>query len=176
MEDQPTYNYHIDVVKTSLLKLNTGQVLGLPANPRFIRDQKYKDLVKSIEENPTMLELREPIVYDNNGELVVIAGNMRLRACRELKIDKLKVKIVEQDTPAKVLREITIKDNLGYGEDDWDILSNTWDTEELEGWGVEPPFHNDDIDFSEVKGNQDRETSKQTREFICPNCSEKFEV
>ncbi len=76
------------------------------------------------------------------------------------------------------LREVIVDENdiIIGGEWDWDMLSSDWGVEELEDWGLEPPFDNEDIDFSGVKGNQDRETGKQTREFICPNCSEKFEV
>lgn len=175
MEDKE-YQYKTEQVSIAKLALNTGQILDVPSNPRFIRDNRYKALVKSIKDNPKMLELREPIAYDNNGELVVIAGNMRIRACKELGIKELKVKIVDNNTSSRVIREIIIKDNLGYGEDDWDMLNNEWEVKELQDWGVELPFKADDIDFDNIENTKDRESSKKTKEFTCPSCSYRFEV
>ena len=71
-------------VKISSLKNNTGQIEGLPKNPRLIRDEKFAKLKKSLEDDPEMMQLREVIAYDNNGELVVICGNTRLRALKDL--------------------------------------------------------------------------------------------
>lgn len=87
------------LIKISRLKNNTGQIEGVPKNPRILKDDKYKKLVKSIQEDPEMLQLREVIAYDNDGELVVIAGNMRLKACKEAGLDEVPTKILPKDTP-----------------------------------------------------------------------------
>lgn len=88
------------------LHLNTGQVQGLPKNPRFIKDERFEALKKSLQEAPEMLKLRELIAYDNNGELVVIMGNMRLRAMRELKFKTAPVKVLPQSTPPRKIKGI----------------------------------------------------------------------
>ena len=100
------------LIKVSTLKNNTGQIEGLPKNPRLLKDDKFKKLVKSIKDDPEMLELREVIAYELNNELIVIAGNMRLGACKELGIKEIPVKILPQDTSVEKLKAYTIKDNL----------------------------------------------------------------
>lgn len=126
-------------IEISKLKNNTGQIEGVPKNPRFIKDEKYKQLVQSIKDDPEMLELREVIAYDNSGELVVIAGNMRLRACKELGKTEIPAKVLPSETPARKLRAFAIKDNVPFGENSWDDLANDWDMMELEEWGMELP-------------------------------------
>jgi len=74
------------LVKVSSLKNNHGQINGLPKNPRILKDDRFLKLKKSLIDDPEMLSLREVIAYDNNGELVIICGNMRLRALKELGI------------------------------------------------------------------------------------------
>jgi hypothetical protein len=131
---------NIQEIKISKLEVNKGQVEGLPKNPRFIRDERYKALVKSIEDAPEMLKLRELLVVEHGNKFVVIGGNMRLRACKELGMETVPCKVLPADTPVAKLREYAIKDNNGFGEDDWDVLANEWDAEELEDWGVETPM------------------------------------
>src|SRR5574343_735151 len=82
------------LIPVNQLKSNVGQVAGLPKNPRLIKNDKYHKLIESLKEDPDMLDLREVIAYDNNGELVVIAGNMRLRACKEIGITEIPTKIL----------------------------------------------------------------------------------
>jgi len=125
---------NIDIEK---LRVNEGQIEGLPENPRFIKDEKYKKLIQSIKDDPEMLNLRELLVYKLNGEYVVVAGNMRLRALKEMGYTNAPCKIINAETPPEKLRAIAIKDNLGYGEDDWTSLMENWDREELEDWGVD---------------------------------------
>jgi DNA modification methylase len=125
---------NIDIEK---LCINEGQIEGLPKNPRFIKDEKYKKLIQSIKDDPEMLNLRELLVYKLNGEYVVVAGNMRLRVLKELGYTNALCKIINAETPPEKLRAIAIKDNLGYGEDDWMSLMENWDREELEDWGVD---------------------------------------
>lgn len=133
-----TKNIHIKE-----LEVNKGQIEGLPQNPRFIKDERFTALKKSIEDAPEMLALRELIVYPHNGKFVIIAGNMRFRACKELGYKEIPCKVLPEDTPVEKLREYTIKDNIGFGADDWDIIANEWDINELDGWGMELP----DFDF-----------------------------
>ena len=124
-------------VKISSLKNNTGQIEGLPKNPRLIRDEKFAKLKKSLEDDPEMMQLREVIAYDNNGELVVICGNMRLRALKDLGVKEVPVKVLPTDTPIEKLKAYTIKDNVPFGEHDWSDLANEWDSELLEDWGLD---------------------------------------
>lgn len=135
--------YEKQTVKISKLKSNTGQIPEVPKNPRFIRDERYNKLVDSIKSDPEMLGLRELIAYRLKDDLIVIAGNMRLRACKELGIKEVPVKILPESTPAKKLRAIAIKDNVGFGENDNDLLANEWDIEELEEFGLVLPSMDD---------------------------------
>lgn len=115
-------------VKISDIKLN-------PNNPRLIKDDKFAKLVKSVQEFPEMLEIR-PIVV--NTDMVVLGGNMRLKACKEAKIKELTVIVVDNLTEEQQ-REFLIKDNVSGGEWDWNILANEWDAEQLTEWGLDIP-------------------------------------
>jgi len=103
------------------------------ANPRIIRDDKFRKLVRSIKEFPEMLRVR-PIVV--NGDMETLGGNMRLKACLEAGLKEVPVVVVEEWDEQRQ-KEFVIKDNLGYGEWDWDLLANEWDTEKLEEWGMD---------------------------------------
>ena len=127
------------LIKLSQLKSNTGQVEGLPANPRILKDDKFIKLKKSLQDDPEMLELREVIAYDNNGDLIVICGNMRLKALKELGVKEVPTKVLPTETPIDKLKAYTIKDNVGFGEHDWDMLANEWNVEELAEWGLDIP-------------------------------------
>lgn len=123
---------------TSLLEFNKGQLKGLPKNPRFFRDYRYEAMKKSIKESPEMLELRELIVYPlDEGRYIVVCGNLRLRACKELGYKELPCKILNPDTDVKKLREYAIKDNVNFGENDMDVMTNDWEKAELSDWGIE---------------------------------------
>jgi hypothetical protein len=110
-----------------------SQVIPNPTNPRIIKDDKFKKLVKSIEEFPQMLELR-PIVVDSN--MVVLGGNMRLKACIAAGLKEVPI-IVADNLTEQQQAEFIIKDNVGFGEWDWDLLANQWDVEALEDWGLD---------------------------------------
>lgn len=150
-----TRNIHIKE-----LEANKGQIEGLPQNPRFIRDERFTALKKSIEDAPEMLALRELIVYPHNGKFIIIAGNMRFRACKDLGYKEIPCKVLPEDTPVEKLREYTIKDNIGFGADDWDLIANEWDINELDGWGMELP----DFDF-EKEGEEKKK--KFLVEIMC---------
>jgi DNA modification methylase len=129
----------IKTIPISKLKTNNGQIEGLPKNPRFIRDERFDKLKQSIKELPSMLELRELIVYPQNGHFVTIGGNMRLRAAKDLGLTELPCKVLDKETPVEMLAEIAIKDNVGFGSDDYDILANEWTDFPLADWGMELP-------------------------------------
>jgi site-specific DNA-methyltransferase (adenine-specific) len=104
-------------------------------NPRVIKDDKFKKLVKSIQEFPQMLEIR-PIVV--NDEMVVLGGNMRLKACIEAGLKEVPIIKASSLTPEQQ-KEFIIKDNVGFGEWEWDMLANEWDVEKLTDWGLDIP-------------------------------------
>jgi ParB-like chromosome segregation protein Spo0J len=106
-----------------------------PENPRIIKDHKFKQLVESIKSFPQMLELR-PIVIDENN--VVLGGNMRLKACIEAGLTDVPVVQAKYLTDLQK-KEFIVKDNVGYGEWDWDDLANNWDEQLLTEWGLDIP-------------------------------------
>jgi len=112
-----------------------GTIIPNPKNPRIIKDDKFKKLVKSIQEFPQMLELR-PIVVDGN--MVVLGGNMRLKACIAAGLKEVPIIIADKLTDAQKA-EFIIKDNVGFGEWDWDLLANEWEVKDLFNWGVDIP-------------------------------------
>lgn len=127
-----------EIISVALLDFNKGQLAGLPKNPRFFRDYRYEAMKKSISDCPEMLELRELIVFPySDGRYIVVCGNLRLRACKELGYTELPCKVLEPEIPVSKLREYSAKDNINFGENDLDILQNEWDRAELQDWGME---------------------------------------
>ena len=118
----------MDMISPHKLVLNKN-------NPRFIKDDKFAQLVASIKSFPEMLEKR-PIVVDE--DLVVLGGNMRLRACRDAGLKEIPYIIAEGWTDEQKA-EFIIKDNVGYGSWQWDTLFNEWDVDLLQDWGLELP-------------------------------------
>jgi len=112
-----------------------GDIKPNPDNPRHIKDDKFKKLVASIRDFPQMLELR-PIVVDSEG--VILGGNMRLKACQAAGLKEVPVIYADQLTEDQK-REFIIKDNVGFGEWDWDVLANEWDAVVLDSWGLDVP-------------------------------------
>lgn len=150
------------------LEVNKGQIEGVPKNPRFIRDNKYKQLVESISNTPEMMKARPLIVHQQGEKYVVLAGNMRLRAMRELKWHECPCAITAEGTDAKKLREYAIKDNVAFGEDDMDLLANEWDLGELQDWGMDFSFNlpKDVHDRSEwAQGEADEEYNEFVEKF-----------
>ena len=111
-----------------------------PNNPRIIKDDRFKKLVQSIKDFPEMLSIR-PIVV--NKDMVILWGNMRYKACKEAWIKEIPV-IVADNLTEEQQREFLIKDNVSGWEWDWDILANEWDKEELEEWGLDVQFENEE--------------------------------
>jgi hypothetical protein len=134
--------------------VNIAKVKENPSNPRFIKDSKFKKLVQSIKAFPEMLEKR-PIVVDE--DMVVLGGNMRLKACKSAGLFEVWVDMAEGWSQEQK-DEFIIKDNVGFGEWDWDILANEWDVEALDDWGLDLPKDIDEIqetndidDYGEVE-------------------------
>jgi hypothetical protein len=119
--------------KTEIVSVK--EIKSNDSNPRIIKDDKFMKLVRSLQEFPAMLEYRPVIV---NQDMVILAGNMRYKAAKYLGYDKIPT-IIAKELTEKEQRELIIKDNVGYGEWDWDMLANQWDNEELDSWGLDIP-------------------------------------
>jgi len=131
-------------VKLSEIKSN-------PNNPRLIKDDKFHKLVKSIQDFPKMLEIR-PIVV--NSDMIVLGGNMRLKACKEAGLKEIPI-IFADDLSEEQQREFIIKDNVGFGEWDWEMIANEWDSELLNDWGLNVPNWGEEPDYSILDDNEE---------------------
>jgi DNA modification methylase len=119
--------------------VNIKEVKPNPKNPRIIKDGKFQKLVKSIKEFPDMLNKRPLVTFtDVDGKFVVLGGNMRLKACKEVGLKEIPI-IVADEWTEEQKNEFLIKDNVGFGEWDWDSLANEWDVEKLDDWGLDLP-------------------------------------
>ncbi len=116
-------------------KIDISKIKVNPSNPRLIKDDKFDKLVQSIKDFPQMLKIR-PIVV--NSDMIVLGGNMRLQACKEAGLKEVYI-IKADDLTEKQQQEFIIKDNIGFGQWDWDILANEWEKEELTEWGLDTP-------------------------------------
>lgn len=144
----------VQKVKISDIKLN-------PNNPRLIKDDKFAKLVQSVKDFPEMLEIR-PIVV--NSDMVVLGGNMRLKACKEAGIKQVPIIVADKLSEAQQ-KEFLIKDNVSGGEWDWNILANEWDAEQLTDWGVDIGGFDTDIDYSDKNKEIDAEFEDQKYTF-----------
>ena len=117
-------------------KVKIDKIFSNPSNPRTINKTKFKKLVKSIKEFPEMLKLR-PIVVNN--EMGILGGNMRYKACQEIGMPEVYI-IKAENLTDKQMEQFVIKDNVGFGEWDWDILANSWDVSELKDWALDLPY------------------------------------
>jgi len=152
----------LKVVKISEIKSN-------PNNPRLIKDEKFQKLVKSIQGFPEMLEIR-PIVV--NADMIVLGGNMRLKACKEAGLKEIPV-IFADDLTEEQQREFIIKDNVGFGEWDWELIANEWDAEELEDWGLDVPNFGSEDEFTDKEHKDLSDDLKETFEVIIECISER---
>lgn len=154
------------------IEINRGQIYGLPKNPRLIRDERFEALKNSIQDAPEMLDLRELIVYPHEGKYVIIGGNMRFRACQDLGYTEIPCKVLPEETPVAKLREYVIKDNEAFGQNDWGLLSEDWDKEELVDWGVETP-----IEWGEKNNGKedDKDVSIGSQFIIEVTCADETE-
>lgn len=116
-----------------------------PNNPRVIKDDKFAKLVRSIQEFPKMLEIR-PIVV--NSDMIVLGGNMRLKACKEAGLKEVPIILADNLTEDEQ-KQFIIKDNVGFGEWDWEMLANEWEPELLDDWGLIIPSFENNLDYSD---------------------------
>ena len=134
------------MIKAKIEKVSISSIKENAANPRTINKHKFQKLVNSVKEFPEMLSLR-PIIVDKDN--VILGGNMRYKACKELGIKEVYI-IQAADLDDKQAQEFIVKDNVGFGEWDWDILANDWDVKELEEWGLDGfPFEEEVLEAKE---------------------------
>jgi len=188
------------LLPVKLLENNNGQIEGVPKNPRFIKDWRYKLLLQSLTESPEMLSLKELWVYKVGNIYVVIAGNMRLRGSKEKGYKSLPCKILPPETSVEKLKEYAIKDNAGYGDWEMDSLANEWESPKIVEWGVElhgwekgltssddlfkPKFNPETMygnvtedEINKQEGNkQNILLPTQGTKVICPHCLTEFEI
>jgi len=142
--------------------MKLSDIKANPNNPRIIKDDKFKKLVKSIKEFPKMMALRPMVINQDN---IVLGGNLRLKALKELGYTEVPDEWVKraEDLTEDEARRFIIADNVGFGEHDWDMLGNEWDAEELSDWGLD------------VWQPEDEQTEKDEKEYeICEFCGSKI--
>lgn len=141
-------------IKVNELLPNTGQIEGLPSNPRQWTKDEMDSLKKSISETPELLEARGAIVYPYGGKYIVLGGNMRLSAVKSLGWKEMPCVVLPEGTSVEKLKEIVIKDNGSFGEWDMDALANDWDDLPLSDWGVSTSWGgNDEININSSSGS-----------------------
>lgn len=166
-------------IKLSKIEQNNGQLQGLPKNPRFIRDERYEALKKSLTDDPEMTELRELVVYPlpDSKKYIAIGGNMRLRAMIELGWKEADAIVLKTETPIAKLREYAQIDNFHPGRFDWGLLANEWEETELKEDGLE--FTWEDVDtldeslFDEGEKNAGKDGNNTSLRVIMPEGTEK---
>lgn len=127
------------IIPMSDIEVNKGQIPGLPKNPRFIKNEKFDRLKDSITENPEMLALRELLVFPFDNKFVLVGGNMRYRAMKELGYTEAPCKVIPSDTSVEQLKAYTVKDNASFGEWDFGMIDLDWDASMMAHWGVDIP-------------------------------------
>lgn len=142
------------------LELNNGQLDGVPTNPRFIQDAKFEALKKSLSESPELLKARPLIVFPLADKFIVLCGNMRLRAGEALQMKDFPCYVLPESTTPKKLREYVLKDNMEYGQIDWEHIAKDWNREELADWDFDLP---EDWDFDDPTLD-DEQQQEQTDE------------
>lgn len=153
-------------------RVDIRQIRPNPDNPRFIKEGKFEKLVKSIKEFPEMLELR-PIVV--NQDMVVLGGNMRLKACEEAGIEQVPI-IFADNLTEEQQKEFIIKDNSSFGEWDWDLLANEWDTDLLEDWGIDLPVLLEEPDMDDLIADPKSKPATMKITFDSPEQLQKAEI
>jgi hypothetical protein len=144
-------------------QVKISKVKGNPSNPRIIKNDKFKKLVTSIKEFPEMLKLR-PIVVDE--DMIVLGGNMRLKASKDAGLKEVWIEVAEGLTEDQK-KEFIVKDNVGFGEWEWDMLANEWDSVQLAEWGLDVWQNEDDAIVED--------TNTYTRKIVAPTYEPKNE-
>jgi len=149
--------------------IDITKIKSNPNNPRVIKDEKFKKLVQSIKEFPKMLSIR-PIVV--NEEMIVLGGNMRLKACIEAGLKNVPV-IKITDMTIEEQNEFIIKDNVGFGEWNWDNLANEWDSQTLLDWGLDV-WVNNDIELNDFFEDNNDEEKKEKFQIVLDYSEEEY--
>ena len=136
------------------VKQNTGQIEGLPSNPRQWTQTDIDRIAKSLEETPELFEARPLIVYEQDGEYIILGGNLRYEGAKKNKMQDVPVHILAEGLSIDKLKEIVLKDNGSFGDWDMDALANEWDDLPLKDWGIEVAW--DVKDVEEVKEPKDK--------------------
>lgn len=156
------------------LELNTGQIDGLPCNPRNITEAKMEMLKKDIQQYPEMLKLRGLLVYPYGDKYVIIGGNMRYAAMQELGFTTAPCIVIPKSASIEQLKAYTILDNAPFGKWDWDMLANEWEEQQLNDWGVECNFFDKELledPFANVEDLNDKTYDKPEKSLLeCPHC------
>ena len=158
------FDMEIRTIKVKDLEMNTGQIEGLPSNPRQWTKDEMDSLKKSISETPELLEARGAIVYPHDGKYIVLGGNMRLSAVKSLGWKEMPCVVLPNDMPVEKLKEIVVKDNGSFGEWDMDALANEWDDLPLSDWGIDINWPEKNIEISSASGGEAGESGKSERE------------
>ena len=156
------------MIKLSTIKPN-------PNNPRLVKDDKFLLLMESIKKfGEKMMPLRPMVIDENN---ILLGGNMRYKALKELKYKEVPKSWVKQvtDLTEDEKREFIIKDNIGFGAWDWDTLANEWDSEQLEAWGLDIPNFDNDIDYSDKNKELDLDSFEDEMTIKLKYSSDEFE-
>ena len=156
------------MVKLSSIKINNS-------NPRHIKDSNFDKLVKSIEDFPKMMKLR-PLVVDNNNE--ILGGNMRFKALQHLGYKEVPDEWIKRadELTEEEKRQFIIKDNVGFGEWEWEALSTEWDADKLEEWGLELPENIPEPDYEDLIGKDKNKPATLKITFESPEQLQKAEI
>jgi hypothetical protein len=131
------------------VKQNTGQIAGLPSNPRQWKQEDIDRIAKSLNETPELFDARPLIVYPHNGEYIIMGGNLRYEGAKKNGMQIVPVHILPEDMDVEKLKEIVLKDNGSFGEWDFDALANEWDDLPLADWGI-PAWKVGSVDMDAV--------------------------
>lgn len=144
-------------IDIGLLRQNTGQIEGLPGNPRQWTQTEIDRLAKSLKETPELFDMRPLLVYQIGEEYIILGGNLRYEGAKKNKMKSCPAIVVPADTPVEKLKEIVIKDNGAFGEWDFDSLANEWDDLPLSDWGVGVSWDEVKLEESQIADRKDVE-------------------
>ena len=165
---QPTTQ--VQMLPMSEVEVNAGQLEGLPANPREIRDEKFEKLKANIQKYPELLEYRSLMVYPMaNGKHINIGGNKRYRAMQEHGYPEVPCVIIPAETPVEKLGAYTILDNNGFGKWDWDLLANEWEPFDLDSLGLDS-FANTDINIDDFFEEVSQQSEGKPKDIVIQVC------
>ena len=151
------------MIPVALLDENKGQLAGVPKNPRVIKGKRFKQLCESIKEDPELMNLRALLVYPVGERYVVVDGNMRLKALRDMAHVVAPCEVMKEGTTPEQMKRYIAKTNSAFGDWDWEELANSWDGDPLDDWGIDLPE-----DWGEQEGegvNDEDEIERKRHEF-----------